>query len=317
MLEPQKKIVPLNMGGQRLDQVAANLYSDYSRSRLAQWIREGALLLNGLRARPRDKVVIADVLTLTANVKSAVDWAPEAMPLEIVFEDEHIIVVNKPAGIVVHPASGNPSGTLVNALLAFAPELRTLPRGGIVHRLDKDTSGILVVARSSFAHQALSAQLANRTVSRAYCAICFGALTGGGTIDAPVDRHPVSRIKMAVVPGGRRAVTHYRIAQRFRHFTKLRVDLETGRTHQIRVHMAYKKAALIGDKLYAGRHRPPQGISPRLHQAVMQFPRQALHASNLKFMHPLDGHICKFSVNFPEDLSGLLRILMEEDNYEK
>jgi len=224
-------------------------------------------------------------------------------------------VVNKPAGVVVHPAAGHADGTLVNALLAHAPELDALPRGGIVHRLDKETSGIMFVARSSLAHKSLVAQLSERTVSRTYCAVCTGALTGGGKIDAPIDRHPTARTKMAVVADGKPAVTHYRIAHRFKHYTQLQVNLETGRTHQIRVHMAHRKWPLIGDPVYGGRQRVPAGASELLMSTLRGFPRQALHAQALEFEHPASGDWMEFETDLPNDLVKLLEVLESEDRF--
>ena len=275
--------VPIQCHGMRLDQVAAELFPEYSRNRLATWIKEGRLTVDGRTVKPRDKATASAQLTLLVADEPVIDWQPQSLPLKVIFEDEHILVVNKPAGVVVHPAAGHADGTLANALLAHAPELGALPRGGIVHRLDKETSGIMFVARSSLAHKSLVAQLSERTVSRTYCAVCTGALTGGGKIDAPIDRHPTARTKMAVVADGKPAVTHFRIAHRFKHYTQLQVNLETGRTHQIRVHMAHRKWPLIGDPVYGGRQRVPAGASDLLMSTLRSFPRQArvVHANQL------------------------------------
>ena len=233
--------VPGELDGARLDQAAAQLFPDYSRSRLQAWIRRGELLVDGKPGRPRDRVSSGARLQLDAMPEQAVDWQAQDIALDIVYEDEDILVLNKPAGLVVHPAAGHADGTLVNALLAHAPQLAQLPRAGIVHRLDKDTSGLLVVARSLAAHADLVAQLQARSVHREYCAVCVGRMTGGGTVDAPIGRHPRQRKKMAVVSsGGKPALTHYRLEQRFGHHTRIAVTLETGRTHQIRVHMAHR-----------------------------------------------------------------------------
>lgn len=305
--------VPATLHGARLDQAAAELFPDFSRSKLASWIRDGALLLDDSAAKPRDKVTVDAELVLTPKFEAEVSWAGEQRPLDIVYEDEHVIVLNKPAGWVVHPAAGNPDGTLVNALLGYAPELEQLPRGGIVHRLDKETSGIMFVARSPLAHKSLVAQLAERSVSREYCAVCRGALVGGGTIDAPIDRHPSARTKMAVVPNGKLAITHYRVEARFAHHTQLKVNLETGRTHQIRVHMAWKKHPLLGDPVYGGRPQIPPGASPQLTEALRAFPRQALHARTLTFSHPASGEAVSFSTPLPDDIEQLLTVLAAED----
>lgn len=307
--------VPIQCHGMRMDQVAAELFPEYSRNRLATWIKEGRLTVDGRTVKPRDKATASAQLTLLVADEPVIDWQPQSLPLRVIFEDEHILVVNKPAGVVVHPAAGHADGTLVNALLAHAPELGALPRGGIVHRLDKETSGIMFVARSSLAHKSLVAQLSGRTVSRTYCAVCTGALTGGGKIDAPIDRHPTARTKMAVVADGKPAVTHFRIAHRFKHYTQLQVNLETGRTHQIRVHMAHRKWPLIGDPVYGGRQRVPAGASDLLMSTLRSFPRQALHAQALEFEHPASGDWMEFETELPDDLVNLLEILDSEDRF--
>ncbi|MBT5135099.1 MAG: 23S rRNA pseudouridine(1911/1915/1917) synthase RluD [Halieaceae bacterium] len=307
--------IPIQSHGMRLDQVVAELFPDYSRNRLATWIKEGRLTVDGKTMKPRDKALASAHVVLEVADEPVIDWQPQTLPLDVIFEDEHILVVNKPAGMVVHPAAGHADGTLVNALLGYAPELDALPRGGIVHRLDKETSGIMFVARSSLAHKSLVAQLSERTVSRTYCAVCTGALTGGGKIDAPIDRHPTARTKMAVVADGKPAVTHYRIAHRFKHYTQLQVNLETGRTHQIRVHMAHRKWPLIGDPIYAGRQRIPAGASEALITALRNFPRQALHAQALEFEHPATGDWVEFETELPDDLVELLEVLDSEDRF--
>ena len=305
--------VPEALHGARLDAAAASLFPAFSRSRLADWIKSGRLQRNHGAAKPRDKVAVADYITLTPEYDDRVEWAPEALPLDLLYEDNHVIVLNKPAGLVVHPAAGHHSGTLVNRLLAHAPEMASLPRGGIVHRLDKDTSGVMLAAKSPLAHKSLVAQLAERTVSRHYSAVCRGTFSGGGTIDGPIGRHPTSRIKMAVVPDGKPAVTHYRIAQRFGAHTHLDVSLESGRTHQIRVHLAWRKHPLIGDPVYGGRAMRPAGASDRLLSALQEFPRQALHARELVFLHPESDESLQFSAPIPEDFTELLKCLAEED----
>ena len=299
--------------GARLDAAAAVLFPDFSRSRLAEWIKSGRLRRNGEEAKPREKVAVGDLLVLEPEYDDRVEWGPEDLPLDILFEDEHVIVLNKPAGLVVHPAAGHHSGTLVNRLLAHAPDMAALPRGGIVHRLDKDTSGIMLAARSPLAHKSLVAQLADRSLSRRYAAVCRGTFTGGGTIEGSIGRHPTSRTKMAVVPDGRPAVTHYRIAERFGAHTHLDVSLESGRTHQIRVHFAWRKHPLVGDPVYGGRASRPPGASERLLENLSAFNRQALHARELTFAHPESGERMTFSADIPEDLAGLLACLAVED----
>jgi 23S rRNA pseudouridine1911/1915/1917 synthase len=306
--------VPEELHGARLDQAAAQLFPDYSRSRLQAWIKKGELRLDGEPARPRDKVAAGASLTVDAEPEQAVAWQGQDIDLDILYEDEDILVLNKPAGLVVHPAPGHASGTLVNALLAHAPRLSELPRAGVVHRLDMDTSGLMVVAMGLAAHNALVAQLQAREVHREYTAVCVGRMTGGGTVDAPIGRHPRQRKKMAVVAsGGRPAVTHYRLAQRFGHHTRITVNLETGRTHQIRVHMAHRNHPLVGDPVYGGRPRIPAGASQVLIEALRAFPRQALHAQRLGLEHPRTGEPVEFECPLPQDLQELLQVLQRED----
>lgn len=307
-------IVPPELNGERLDQVAARLFPDYSRSRLQAWIKKGELLVGGQSQRPRDKVSSGAQLEVNAELVQEVSWQAEAIDLDIIYEDASILVLNKPAGLVVHPAAGHADGTLVNALLGYAPDLAQLPRAGIVHRLDMDTSGVMVVARTLAAHHNLVAQLQARTVKREYCAVCIGVMTGGATIDAPMGRHPKHRKKMAVLSfGGKSAITHYRVAQRFGHHTRITVNLETGRTHQIRVHMAHRKYPLIGDPLYGGRPRIPKGASDELISALRKFPRQALHAQALGLIHPDSGEQVRFECPLPADMVELLELLQRED----
>lgn len=309
----QQAQVGEHQDGMRLDQVAAELFPDFSRSRLQAWIRSGALLVDGALHRPRDKMVAGACLLLEAELEAEVGWEGEPIALNVVDEDVDIIVIDKPAGLVVHPAAGHSEGTLVNALLHAYPELSLLPRAGIVHRLDKDTSGLLVVARSLRAHHQLVAQLQARTMKREYAAVCIGAMTGGGSVDAPIGRHPKARKKMAIVVGGKPAVTHYRVEERFGHHTLIAVRLETGRTHQIRVHMASIHHPLIGDPQYGGRPRLPPGASDELVSMLRSFSRQALHARRLGLEHPADGSIRQWEVPLPEDMICLLDCLRQYD----
>lgn len=307
-------VIPAAMSNERLDQVAARLFPDYSRSRLQSWIKSGGLLVDGEQRRPRDKVLGGETLLVVAMLEPEVSWQPEAIDLEVVYEDSSIIVVNKPAGLVVHPAAGHADGTLVNALLNHAPEMVNLPRAGIVHRLDMETTGIMVAAKSLSAHHHLVDQLQSRTVKRQYCAVCLGAMTGGGTVDEPMGRHPRQRKKMAVLAvGGKPAITHYRVVKRFAHHTQIAVNLETGRTHQIRVHMAHRRYPLIGDPLYGGRPRIPKGASQELITALRTFPRQALHAQVLGLVHPETGESMSFECALPADMEQLLATLDRED----
>jgi 23S rRNA pseudouridine1911/1915/1917 synthase len=299
------------LAGMRLDQAAAKLFPDYSRARIQHWIGEGQLLLDGKVAKAKDKVQGGEILTLQPDEEVRVSFAPENLPLDIVFEDKSLIVVNKPAGLVVHPAAGNYAGTLLNGLLAHCPALEKLPRAGIVHRLDKDTSGLMVVAKTLQAHQELVAQLAARTVSRQYEAVVQGVVTAGGTVDAPLGRHPTQRQKRAVSNGSdaREAVTHYRVLARYRAHTHVRCQLETGRTHQIRVHMAHIGFPLVGDPLYGGRLRLPKGAAPELLDALQHFRRQALHARSLGFFHPRTGEEVSWESELPADFQALLAAL--------
>ena len=304
---PRHALVPESAAGRRFDAVLAELFPEHSRSRLSAWIKAGEVLLDGAPARPRDLVRGGERVALHA-VEPAVQTVAEAedIPLDVLFEDEHVLVIDKPAGLVVHPGAGNPDGTLVNALLHRDPALAALPRAGIVHRLDKDTSGVMVVARTLPAHTALVAQLSARDVHRQYLAVVVGALVSGGTADAPIDRHPRDRIRMGVREDGREAVTHYRLRERFHAHTLLECRLETGRTHQIRVHMAYLKHAIVGDPLYGGALRLPRGASEELVAALRGFRRQALHAETLEFAHPVTGEPVRTSAPVPADMQALL-----------
>ena len=306
--------VPESLQGSRLDQVAAKLFPDYSRSRLQEWIKSGELTVDGRSAKSRDKLVVGQLLVLAAEVEDEARWEAEDIALDIIHEDDSLIVINKPAGLVVHPAAGNPGGTLLNALLNHHPDIASVPRAGIVHRLDKDTTGLMVVAKTLAAQNSLVAQLQARDVHREYEAVVFGALTGGGTVDAPIGRHPRHRQKMAVLQfGGKEAITHYRLQKRYKDHTHIRCMLETGRTHQIRVHMAHLHHALIGDPLYAGRPKLPKGASPELIEMLRTFPRQALHARCLSFFHPDTEEEVMYESPMPDDMLELLALLDSEN----
>ncbi len=304
--------VPFELGGQRLDQIAAQLFPEHSRSRLAGWIKDGRLTVDGAVLRPRDIVHSGAQLVLEAEQEAQGEWLAQDIELEIVYEDEHILVINKPAGLVVHPAAGHQDGTLLNALLYHVPDIANVPRAGIVHRLDKDTTGLMVVAKTLEAHTKLVAQLQARSVSRIYEAIVIGVITSGGTIDAPIGRHGVQRQKMAVVDAGKVAVSHYRVLERFRAHTHTRVKLETGRTHQIRVHMSHIGYPLVGDPVYGGRFRIPPVASQTLVQTLREFPRQALHARFLELDHPATGVRMKWESPLPEDFLWLLSLLRQD-----
>ncbi|PTQ90164.1 23S rRNA pseudouridine(1911/1915/1917) synthase RluD [Agitococcus lubricus] len=305
-------MIPADLGGARLDQAAARLFSDYSRERLKEWIQQGHLLVDGKVLRPKDRIVGGEYLTLQVVLEVETEAQAQEMPLNILYEDDHILVLDKPAGLVVHPGAGNPDGTLLNALLHHCPDLKNIPRAGLVHRIDKDTSGLLVVAKTLPAQTYLVAELSEKNVYREYEAVVQGLLVSGGTIDAPIARHPHERVKMAVLNGGKPAVTHYRVIKRYRSHTHVRVELETGRTHQIRVHFAHKGYPLLGDPVYAGRPRLPKGASPELVSALQQFPRQALHARRLSLVHPDTGEQMSFESPLPQDLIDLLACLNQD-----
>ena len=301
--------LPEDLQGLRLDQALARALPQYSRARLQGWIEAGAIQVNGRRLRAKDKVVGGERVEIEARLEVDVQVAPEAMPLEIVFKDRALFVINKPAGLVVHPGAGNSRHTLQNALLALDPKLAVVPRAGLVHRLDKDTSGLLVVARTPEVHTTLVAALAEREIERHYIALCSGVMTGGGTIDEPIGRHRSQRTKMAVRSDGRPSVTHYRLMKRFRAHTLLHVQLESGRTHQIRVHLAHIGYPVVGDPVYGGRRRFPAAASPALIAELEAFTRQALHAARLKLAHPITGKEVEWEAPLPADMAHLVAVL--------
>jgi len=304
--------LPGEAAGLRFDQALARELPQYSRARLKTWIESGAVRVDGRPLRAKDRVLGGEQVRIHAHLPAQGEVQAEPMPLAVVFRDRSILVVDKPAGLVVHPGAGNPRHTLQNALLALDPRLALVPRTGLVHRLDKDTSGLLVIARTPEAHTVLTAALATRQVTREYLALCSGALTGGGTIDEPIGRHRTLRTRMAVRGDGREAITHYRIEQRFRAHTLVRVMLETGRTHQIRVHLAHIGFPIVGDPVYGGRRRVPAGCSPDVTEALRAFPRQALHAARLALTHPSSGRALQFEAPLPQDMQRLIRKLETE-----
>jgi len=304
--------LPLDLAGLRLDQALARLLPQYSRSRLQGWIDTGAVKVDGRQLRGRDKVVGGEKVLIEARVEPDRQVTAEEIPLDVVFKDRALLVINKPAGLVVHPGAGNAAHTLQNALLALDPKLAVVPRAGIVHRLDKDTSGLLVVARTPEVHTALVAAISAREVDRHYIALCTGVMTAGGTVDEPIGRHRSLRTRMAVRGDGRPAVTHYRVLKRFRAHTLVRAELETGRTHQIRVHLSHIGYPIVGDPEYGGRRRLPAGASPELVAALEGFRRQALHAAQLKLEHPVSGKEMAWEAPLPGDMEALLKV-MEAD----
>ena len=299
--------------GLRIDQAAATVWSEFSREKLKQWMKEGHLLVNGNIVKPKYKCEGNEMLTLEVELEAQTSAQPENIPLDIVYEDDDIIVINKPVGMVVHPGAGNPNGTLVNALLYHYPKSAELTRAGLVHRIDKDTSGLLVVAKNLEAQFSLSKQLAKKSVYRVYDLICYGTMIAGGKIDEPIKRHPVDRVKMAILPGGRDAVTHYNVKERFQHFTRVQAQLETGRTHQIRVHFTYIGFPLVGDPVYVSRVKVPAGASDKLASALRGFKRQALHASKLGLIHPQTKQEMMFEAPWPQDFIELLDVLRSEN----
>jgi 23S rRNA pseudouridine1911/1915/1917 synthase len=307
--ELQTRSIPAELAGLRLDQALARMFPEYSRSRLKEWLLAGAITLDGGPKRPRDAVAGGEIVSLQPQEELSVRAEPEPIALAVVYEDEHLLVVNKPAGLVVHPGAGNPAGTLMNGLLHHAPLLEQVPRAGIIHRIDKDTSGLLLVAKTVTAHTALVRLLADREISRNYLAVCNGVLTGGGTINEPIARHPVDRKRMSVQENGKPAITHYTVVERFRAFTYINVRLETGRTHQIRVHFAHRRHALVGDPVYGGRLALPSGASEDLIQRLRRFKRQALHAARLAFVHPATGERVEFEAPLPADMKELIAVM--------
>ncbi len=308
----QSATVPTALAGMRLDRAAAELFPEHSRSRLQQWIDDGALTVDGQPGNAKRRLVGGEQLQLSVQPQASGEWAAEDLPLEIVHEDDDLIVIDKPVNLVVHPAAGHEQGTLVNALLHHDPSLAALPRCGIVHRIDKDTTGLLVVARTLEAHTALVRQLQDKSVWREYEAIATGIVARDGKVDAPIDRHPVDRKKMAVTVGGKPAVTHYTVLQRFRAHTRLRLKLETGRTHQIRVHMAHLKHPLVGDPQYGGRVLLPPHCDETLATALHDFPRQALHATRLGLVHPRSNEFMGWHSPLPDDMTVLLDLLASD-----
>ena len=304
--------VPEELSGLRLDQALARMFPEYSRSRLKEWFLAGAITVEGGPKRPRDAVAGGETVTLVPKAEAEVRAAPEPIRLDVVYEDDDLLVVNKGAGLVVHPGAGNPGGTLMNGLLHHAPALEAVPRAGIIHRIDKDTTGLLLVAKTLPAHTSLVRQLADREISRSYLAVCNGVLTGGGTIDQPIGRHPVDRKRMSIQQDGKPAVTHFKVLERFRAFTYIDVKLETGRTHQIRVHFAWRRHALVGDQVYGGRLALPKGASEPVIDMLRGFKRQALHATRLAFEHPASGEGVVFEVPPPDDFQALLTVLRED-----
>ena len=307
--------IPQELAGLRLDSALARLFPEHSRTRIKAWIEAGQVQVGRLPAKPRDKVGSGTRIRLTISTPAPDRGVlPEAIALDVVFEDAEVMVIDKPAGLVVHPGAGNPAGTLLNALLHHDPKLAELPRAGIVHRLDKDTSGLMVVAKTLRTYTALVDLLSRHEVERQYEAVVLGTMVAGGTVDEPIGRSMGDRLRQAVrdEEDGKRAVTHYRLRERFRAHSLLQCQLETGRTHQIRVHMAHINHPLLGDPLYGGGLKLPKGASPELIAVMRGFRRQALHAERLAFEHPISGEPLQFQTARPADLENLIAALRDD-----
>ena len=308
----QINVIPDDLAGLRLDQALAHLFPQHSRSRLKEWLLEDIIIVQGGPKRPKDIVSGGEIVEIKLQKKETIKNQAQPIMLDIVYEDEELIVLNKPAGLVVHPGAGNPDNTLMNGLLFKYSELKEVPRAGIIHRLDKDTSGLMVVAKNLISHTALLRLFEKRKISRHYVAVCNGALTGGGTINLPISRHPKDRKKMSVQDSGREAITHFTVKERFASFTYINVKLETGRTHQIRVHFAHRRNALVGDQTYGKRLSLPRGASEELIQILRHFKRQALHAERLVLNHPLTDKIIDIKVSPPKDFIKLVEVMRRD-----
>lgn len=304
-------IIPDDLAGKRLDQAIAILFPDYSRTRLQEWIKEQHVTVNGKFVQPRHRVTGGETIQIAAEIPVETHWNPTEIPLNIIYEDENLLVINKPAGLVVHPAAGHYQNTLANAILHYLPNSAELPRAGIVHRLDKETSGLLVIAKTLTTQTYLVRQLQKHKIEREYEAVVIGVMTGGGTVDAPIGRHPIHRQRMAVNKQGKEAISHYRVIERFKGHTHIRVLLETGRTHQIRVHMSEINYPLLGDSVYGARAIIPKGASATLIDKIRNFKRQALHAKRLSLIHPVTKELMEWSAPLPDDIQELLNILRE------
>ena len=312
-MEKLKIIIPERMTGQRLDVALSEMLPDYSRSKITAWIKSGEALINHKPFKSKDKVNGSEMVELIIIQKQNNDWVGEDIPLNVIFEDEDIIVLNKAVGLVTHPGAGNWSGTLANALLHYEPKLATLDRAGIVHRLDKNTSGLMVVARNEKSQKYLVEQLQKHSVSREYSAIVYGHMVAGGTIDEPIGRDTKDRVKQAVSSHGKEAVTHYRVIDRYQNHTHIKAILETGRTHQIRVHLSHIGYPLMGDPMYGGKVRFPKKADVILKEAIVNFKRQALHARKLTLTHPISGELMSWKAPLPEDMLALLDVLSAYD----
>ena len=307
-------IIPKRMEGERIDIALAKMLPEFSRSKITAWIKSGEAVIYGKKFKPKDKVSGDEVIILSANRNQNTIWLAEDIPINVIFEDEDILVLNKQFGLVTHPGSGNWSGTLANALLHYDSSLEALDRVGIVHRLDKNTSGLMVVAKNQKSQKSLVEQIQNHSVSREYSAIVYGHMISGGTINEPLGRDPNDRVKQTVLRNGRDAITHYRVIDRFKSHTHVKAILETGRTHQIRVHLSHIGYSLVGDSIYGGRVRYPKRANESLKNELLNFKRQALHSKKLTLKHPKSGELLSWKIPLPEDMIKLLNVLKEFDN---
>ena len=313
-MEILKVLIPNRMQGYRIDLALSEMLPDFSRSKITSWIKSGDALINKKFFKPKDKSNGAEIVFLTLNQKDTNDWTAEKIPLNVVYEDEDIIVINKQFGLVTHPGAGNWTGTLANALLNYDPTLAKLDRAGIVHRLDKNTSGLMVIARNQKSQKYLVEQLQSHSVVREYSAIVYGHMIAGGTVDEPIGRDPRDRVKQTVLTSGKDAITHYRAIDRFKSHTHVKAILETGRTHQIRVHLSYVGHSLIGDPMYGGRVRFPKKASEELKEVLMSFKRQALHSKKLTLIHPISGESMSWNAPLPDDMLMLIEVLKKFDS---
>lgn len=301
--------IPDNLGGMRLDQALAKLLPEFSRTQIQEWIKSSNVSVDNKHLKARDVIIGGEEIIITAKRKEQPAWEAQPILLDLIYEDDDLLVINKPAGMVVHPAAGNPNNTLLNALLHHCPQLQHLPRAGIIHRLDKDTTGLLVIAKTQASLMNLTAQMKQRTVTRIYQAVVSGLMTSGGTINEPINRHPIQRKKMTVCETGKEAITHYRVIEKYRDHTRIKVKLDTGRTHQIRVHMAHIRYPVLGDPVYGGRLQLPRGASPALVTMLRTFKRQALHAYELELIHPTTQKSIRWQAQLPDDMQELIAVL--------
>jgi len=309
-----KIIIPDRLIGSRLDAAISEMLPELSRNKITSWIKSGEILIDSNPFKPKEKVLGGEIIEMNVSPEENTNWIAEDIKLDIVYEDDEILVLNKPPGIVTHPGAGNTHGTLANGILFARPELNQIDRAGIVHRLDKDTSGLMVVAKTDSAKLSLIKQLESRSVSREYTAIVYSSMVTGGVVDAPIGRDSVNRQKQAVIKSGKPAITHFRIIEKFKNFTLIKAILETGRTHQIRVHMSHIGHPLLGDFTYGGKVKFPKGANEELKVAIKEFSRQALHAKKLSIKHPIDNKELSWKSKLPEDLENMINILREYDS---